>query len=101
MKDHIKGNIASIILVIFIAVKLTGLHGLSHEWETDHIHDCPICSIAISNHDHTPLITSNTEAVTFLKQIRFTENKIVTGYILNYPENTFYNSLFSRPPPIS
>lgn len=97
----LKHRISYVFLVIFLTMKLAGLHALLH---TDHPDDshaihCLICDQAVIN-NATPLLTpvvleSNSPHLEKTRAI-----KLNAVYLVSLCKTIPANQLFSRPPPI-
>jgi len=94
----IKHSIASFLLILFLSLKLVGLHALSHVDNQDHDTPCEICDYALINNiipaltpEPLAFIPNNTEVV--FNQLN------ITTYYFKTSSTIASNQLFSRPPP--
>lgn len=99
MKQYrIKNNIAYLFLVLFLTMKMAGLHVFSHGADESHEVPCVICDLAVAN-NLTPALSpdvqdfniENTEPIVLLE--------IITNYSYIISNTIEANQLFSRPPP--
>jgi hypothetical protein len=92
----LKYNIACFFLILFLSLKMVGLHALSHD--DDHDTPCQICSHAFIN-NLIPALTP--ESVSFsLENTELVFNHvIITGYHFKISNTIATSQLFSRPPP--
>ncbi|GAA3788111.1 hypothetical protein GCM10022271_20900 [Corallibacter vietnamensis] len=86
------------LMVLFLSLRVLGLHALTHDCDDAADQDCAICHV-VTTQNIQPSTTP--QAQDFI--IEFTEfpfeNTISTNYCL-VTSNTFeVNQLFSRPPP--
>lgn len=94
----LKNSITFLFLVLFLSMKIAGLHVLSHAEDKDDAIHCSVCDHAIT-HNLTPVLTSDShtfaiEYAEFIFQNKVTENYNFTS-LNNFPSS----ELFSRPPP--
>jgi len=95
-----KKNITSLLLVLFLAMKITSLHAISHIDDADQEDTCAICKHAIA-YNLTPTISPNSndfkvENSSFLIPLVVTNN-----YHYDMVRTIVTRALFSRPPPFS
>ena len=87
-------------LILFLSVKVLGLHGLTHEEDYNQINNCELCNIITSlNLDLFLFSETNT---TFSKPLNFDSDniKIKTAQLL-YFQNNLESHFLTRPPPTS
>ncbi|REH50518.1 hypothetical protein C7448_104130 [Tenacibaculum gallaicum] len=96
--NRLKNSIAYLFLVLFLSMKVGGLHVLSHTDDKDHTSHCTICDHAVAS-DLTPLVTPDTldfsvenNEYVVLREVIKDYNFIISGIITT-------GELFSRPPP--
>lgn len=96
--NRLKNSITCLLLVIFISMKMAGLHTLSHIDDTSPSLGCTTCDYIIS-HNLTPTLLLNIidytfEAIKYSLQIKKSGN-----YNFLISNTIAANQLFSRPPP--
>ncbi|RPD99958.1 hypothetical protein EGM88_01455 [Aureibaculum marinum] len=93
-----KNSITYLFLVLFLSMKLIGLHTLSHSDDKDHSLDCTICDHIIS-HNLTPVITTDIDDYE-IENVEFVVQKeINNNYCFIASSSIESDQLFSRPPP--
>ena len=96
--DRLKNSITCLLLVIFISMKMAGLHMLSHSDDKNHPLDCTTCDYVIS-HNLTPTLPFNIIDYTF-KEIKYSiQIEKLENYNFLISSTIASNQLFSRPPP--
>lgn len=96
---RLKNTITSLFLVLFLSMKMAGLHVLYHTDDKDDVPHCTVCDHAIVN-NLIPLLSpdlpnftiENTEFITSRGENSIDYNCIILGKIVS-------GQLFSRPPP--
>jgi len=96
---RLKHSITYLFLVLFLSMKMVGLHVLSHTDDKEHALHCYICDHAVS-HNLTPAISADIpdygiENTEFLPQTGKSEN-----YDFVVSSTIAPDQLFSRPPPV-
>lgn len=86
------------MLIIFISIKLVGLHSISHN-NDDLIEDCDICEFVITQSQNSPNLLVQTTLNFFLPKQHFVSKKIRFYNSLTTVEEVVFYPLFSRPPP--
>lgn len=100
MKDgRLKNSITYIFLVLFVSMKLAGLHVLSQTDEKDHAIHCAICDHTITN-NLTPALNPDLQEFTIKNTEPFVQKEIIENYNIIISGTIATNQLFSRPPPI-
>ncbi|MCX2678375.1 hypothetical protein OOZ15_00330 [Galbibacter sp. EGI 63066] len=95
---RLKNSITSLFLVLFISMKMTGLHVLSHTNDKDHAIHCTICDHAIT-HNLTPALTPDLQDFTIENTEPIVQGEITKNYNFIALSNLASGQLFSRPPP--
>ena len=85
-------------LILFLSVKVLGLHGLTHEEDYNQNNNCELCNITASlNLD--PFLFSETNT-TFSKPLNFDSDNIkIKTAQLRYFQNNLVSHFLTRPPP--
>ena len=96
--SQIKNNITYLFLVLFLSMKLVGLHALSHMNDKDHALSCTICDHIIS-HNLTPVISQDIEDYSIATIDFFVQKEIDNKYHFIASNTIESDQLFSRPPP--
>ncbi len=95
---RLKNSITYLLLVIFLSMKMAGLHVLSHTDDKDHALHCTVCDHAITN-NLTPALTPDSQDFT-LENPEFTAHRVsFKNYNFMTSSNLASGQLFSRPPP--
>ena len=95
----IKQNITYLLLVLFLSMKMTGLHAFSHT-DDDTEHDtCAICDHAIA-HNLTPTISPSTDDFHIKNNVFAIEIEKTNNYRFIAQNTIIVSELFSRPPPL-
>lgn len=96
--SRIKNSIAFLFLVLFLSMKMVGLHALFHADDNEHVVHCNICDHAIV-HNLTPTLTSDIQCFK-VENVEFIVRGTVTANYRFIIFNTIsVSQLFSRPPP--
>lgn len=98
MRDKIKNRTALVFLVLFVVMKMAGLHVLSHIDDKDHALHCTVCDYAIT-YNLTPLITPGSQGFPIENNEYFVQGDIFKSYSFIIAGNISADQLFSRPPP--
>lgn len=96
-KSRLKNSITYLLLALFISMKMTGLHVLSHT-DDDHSLQCTICDYAIT-HNLTPVLTPDSHDFPKENNEYFISRDIFKSYSFIIEGNISTDQLFSRPPP--
>ena len=96
--SRLKNSITYLFLVLFLSMKMAGLHALSHTDDKEHSLYCAVCDNAIVN-NLTPIISSDGPDLEFKNIEFFIQKEVITNYKSIISKNTFPRELFSRPPP--
>ncbi|SDM54435.1 hypothetical protein SAMN04488514_11098 [Kriegella aquimaris] len=98
LKGRLKHSISYFLLVLFLSVKMAGLHVLSHSDDKDHALNCAICDHTTA-HNQVPVIAPDLPdfkvhkfEVSFLQEAN-------THYTFIGARTLDSDQLFSRPPP--
>ena len=99
--SRIKNSITFLLLILFLSMKMVGLHALSHAHDLDdgdHALHCVICDHATAI-NLTPALTPDLQEFSFeIKEYVFTQD--LRKYYNYIHSNTITkNELVSRPPP--
>jgi len=98
MSVRFKNSIAYLFLVLFISIKMTGLHTLLHNDDDDHDSQCVICENAIT-YNLTPVLTPDLQDFTIEKIEFVIPKELIKHYSFISLSTIESNQLFSRPPP--
>lgn len=93
-----KNNITYLFLVLFLSMKMAGLHVLSHTDDKEHAAYCLICDHAIV-HNLTPTLAPGFSDLEIKNIDFFIQQEIVINYRSVIFNNAIPRELFSRPPP--
>ncbi|SIQ64018.1 hypothetical protein [Maribacter ulvicola] len=94
----IKQLITCVLLVLFLAMKLTGIHTMSHTDDVDEVAACSICDYAISQ-SAIPTIAANFNDFPVKKKFLFITPEVINNYTYSDTSAVISMALFSRPPP--
>lgn len=100
--NSIKNNITYFLLVIFLLMKMTGLHVLSHSddnHDDDHAITCTICDHAVLN-NLTPALAPDFSEYTLEYTAYNVEKEREENYKFSVLTVLSKDQLFSRPPPV-
>lgn len=98
---RLKNSITYLFLVLFLSMKMMGLHVLTHSGDQDHLIHCVICDHAIVS-NHTPVVPADLQDFTFESvEILVHNETIITSYDFFSCDTITPDQLFSRPPPTS
>lgn len=92
-----KPYIAIFYLILFISIKLIGLHEFTHS-ENEHIDDCKLCEYVITSQDIAYTVNE-----TFTIEVPIQDNfkkQLFDTYAYHFTQTQINNALFSRPPPV-
>lgn len=95
---RLKNSITCLFLVLFISMKMAGLHVLSHTNDKDHAIHCTICDHAIT-HNLTPALTPDLQDFTIENTEPIVQREIIKNYNFIISSTIATDQLFSRPPP--
>ena len=96
--SRIKNSITYFFVVLFLSMKLVGLHALSHTDDKDHAIHCTVCDFAITQ-NVTPVLAPDIQDFS-IKNIEFVvEREITNNYSFVISSAITPSQLFSRPPP--
>ncbi|MGS2762794.1 hypothetical protein [Sinomicrobium sp. M5D2P9] len=98
--SRIKNSVTYLFLVLFIGMKMAGLHVLTHNDDKDHLVHCAVCDHIITG-NHTPVLPSDTEEFRLQNEEPVVVKEIAGEYHFVYGNTDIPNHLFSRPPPAS
>ena len=97
--NRIKNSVTYLFLVLFLSMKLVGLHALSHVDDKDeHAVHCVICDHAIT-HNLTPILTPDLDVFSIEHTEDVVEQEVIVDYNFILSSSIASNQLFSRPPP--
>ncbi|WP_146035157.1 hypothetical protein [Formosa algae] len=96
---RVKHSISYLFLILFLSMKLVGLHALSHhEDDDDHDLHCVVCYHAAAI-NHTPALAPDLQEFSFeIKEYVFTQD-LRKYYNYIHSNAIASNELFCRPPP--
>ncbi|NKI25255.1 hypothetical protein HCG49_01605 [Arenibacter sp. 6A1] len=95
---RLKYSISYIFLVLFLSMKMAGLHVLSHTDDKDHALHCMICDQAIT-HNLTPAISPEVQDFVIENTEFFVQAAQKIHYSFMSCGTIATDQLFSRPPP--
>ncbi len=95
---RLKNSITYLLLVLFISMKMAGLHVLSHTNDKDHAVHCTICDHAITN-NLTPALTPDSQDFIIENTEPIVQSEITENYSFIISSTIATDQLFSRPPP--
>ncbi|MEH6682350.1 MAG: hypothetical protein V7724_17535 [Sediminicola sp.] len=95
---RLKNSITYLFLVIFLCVKMAGLHVLTHTEDKDHIVNCALCDHALA-HDQTPAILSDLSDTGLKRYVGMAHTELSRDYHFTNSGAIAKDQLFSRPPP--
>lgn len=94
----IKQLITCFLLVLFLAMKLSGIHAMSHADDADEVNTCSICDYAISQ-SVTPIFSVNQHDFPVENKLIFITLEVIINYSFSATSDIISRALFSRPPP--
>lgn len=95
--EGLKNYITYIFIVIFLSLKVAGLHLLTHD--DDGIEHCEICDL-VSITNFTPAaVSDNTQSNVCSTFEFYTQKNVIRHYNFVYSSDIHITNLFSRPPP--
>ena len=97
---RLKNSITYLFLVLFLSMKMTSLHVLTHSGDQDHILHCVVCDHAVVS-NLTPVVPADLQDFTVESVEIFVQNEIITAYDFFSCGTITPDQLFSRPPPAS
>lgn len=95
---RLKNGLAYILFVLFLSMKMTGLHVLSHTDDKDHALHCTICDHAVA-HNLTPALTPDIPDFTIENTELIAREETTNTYGFIVSNTIASDQLFSRPPP--
>lgn len=95
---RLKNSITYLLLVLFISMKMAGLHVLSHTDDKDHAIHCTICDHAIT-HNLTPALSPDPQDFAIENTEQLVQREITENYNFSISSTIASDQLFSRPPP--
>ena len=96
--SNIKHSITYLFLVLFLSMKLVGLHTFSHMDDDGHDAPCEICHYAIT-HNFTPELSTELQDFSVESAVLIINNIVLNKYSFKVSNTISSNQLFSRPPP--
>ena len=97
-QNRYRNNISYILLALFLATKLVGLHVITHSHDKDYLDHCAICH-NIASDTHAPgILTDSTEPISEQIEIAV-QKKVDSKYDFQVSGTLATSQLFSRPPP--
>ncbi|MFD2541438.1 hypothetical protein ACFSSB_03840 [Lacinutrix gracilariae] len=97
---QIKHSITYFFIVLFLSMKMVGLHALTHEENDEHAIHCNICDHTITSNLY-PSIVPDAQECTLVHTDLFFNKEVIKQYRFTYTNNIATNRLFCRPPPFS
>lgn len=96
---NVKNSITFFFLILFMSIKMVGLHTLSHTDDKDHAVHCAICdSVTVLN--LTPVLAPDTPQFSITSIELAVHKEVKTAYRFMVSGSIASNQLFSRPPPV-
>lgn len=93
----LKNYITYIFIVIFLSLKVAGLHVLTHN--DDGIEHCEVCDL-VSITNFTPAaVNDNSQNYVSSTFELYTQKNVISHYSFIYSSDVHITNLFSRPPP--
>lgn len=96
--SRIKNSITYLFLVLFLTMKMAGLHSLLHTDDKDHVLHCIVCDHAIVN-NLTPTLTPDLHYLKIENTEPIVHVEIIKNYNFIISSTIAPDQLFSRPPP--
>ncbi|MEP5340887.1 MAG: hypothetical protein ABJL44_08225 [Algibacter sp.] len=96
--SRIKNSITYSLLILFLTMKMAGIHALLHIDDKDHAPHCVICDHTTAN-NLTPAITPNLQDFKIENTEPIVQKEIIKNYNFIISSTIDTNQLFSRPPP--
>ncbi|SFB90323.1 hypothetical protein SAMN04489722_101221 [Algibacter lectus] len=96
--SRIKNSITYSLLVLFLTMKMAGIHALLHIDDKDHAPHCVICDHTTAN-NLTPAITPNLQDFKIENTEPIVQREIIKNYNFIISCTIATDQLFSRPPP--
>ncbi|MDO6760225.1 hypothetical protein Q4566_08460 [Tamlana sp. 2_MG-2023] len=97
--SRIKNNITYFFLILFLTVKMVGLHEVFHHSDDeDHALHCVVCNHATA-FNLTPALTPDIQEFSFLVQEFVYKQELRKYYNYRYSNAIDTDELVSRPPP--
>ncbi|WP_143273608.1 hypothetical protein [Aquimarina sp. MAR_2010_214] len=93
---HLKNYIAYTFIVIFLSLKVAGLHVITHDDNT--IEHCEVCDLVTVN-NLTPAINDVAQNYIGNNYEFHFQKEVISRYNFVYSTATNFTNLFSRPPP--
>jgi len=91
-------NITYLLFILFISMKMVGLHFLSHINEEGHGVPCTICDDAIIN-NLTPTLTTDSQYFTIKNYDLVVQRGVTENYNSSISSIITKDKPFTRPPP--
>ncbi|SHJ56275.1 hypothetical protein [Pseudozobellia thermophila] len=98
LQGRLKQYITYFFLVLFLSVKMAGLHVLSHSDDKDNLVHCTVCDLTTAQ-NLLPAITPDLPDFTVnnFEEIYLQESNAEYAFVVNSTLDS--DQLFSRPPP--
>lgn len=96
--SNIKHSITYLFLVLFLSMKLVGLHTFTHMDDDEHDAPCEVCHYAIT-HNFTPELSPELQDFVIENTTLVINNLVLNNYSFNVTNSIASNQLFCRPPP--
>ena len=98
--SNIKHSITYLFLVLFLSMKMVGLHTFSHLDDDDNGHDapCEVCHYAIT-HNFTPELSTELQDFSIKTTTLLINNIVLNNYSFKVTNSIASSQLFCRPPP--
>lgn len=98
-RGHLKSSIAYLFLVLFLSMKMTGLHVLSHSDDKDQALHCAVCDHAMA-HNLTPALAPDLQVFAIENTESVVRKEVKENYEFIVSSSIAPDQLFSRPPPV-
>lgn len=99
MKKVYKHSIALFFLIVFISVKLSNLHAISHimDGEKHKVEHCDVCKFVLTQ-DIAPAINNPEFSFCVLPEVKLPKHKEIAFLEIQYSKLSAI-TLYNRPPP--
>jgi len=99
--SKIKNSITFLFLILFLSMKMIGLHALTHDdHDKDHAIHCTICDNATIQ-NLTPVLITDSQDFSMENTAFAVDRSIIKQYRFITGNTIASSNLFSRPPPFS
>ena len=95
----LKHSITYFFLILFISMKMAGLHALTHSDDNDdHNTHCEICDFTLTQ-NLTPVLAPESQVFLIENTELVFHQEVISNYTFKGSFSFAVNQLFSRPPP--